>query len=384
MPRLRFRNRDTDSEEEAEIRLHHLDIKALPGCQATKKVPMSLEKEVVQPPIAPLKIRLRSPAETVALQTGHSLFSVLEQIAKRPRLKATVPSKEYKDFILPVPEQKSSEGLVFSSSLTKSIAVLTKFAEAEICHNIIEDIVSEIEERRSICENIVTDILNGLFESEFDSDKLIEDKTLDEEVECIPMDEDSSIELSDSECSEMLRDVLGNPTNEAKNSLEEKTMFDEGSADELLCEPDMPDMDQSEDSKEAFTEKNESETPVHQSEDSKEAFAEKIENETPVDQSKDSKDGFTEQVEIEPPAKEETVPILKIKKPAKISEKKSPIKLVIKPIKPTCDDPVDNDMDLSSCISDSESETKNPRIIVKIPKASLSPTKKSFQKPIEG
>ena len=362
MPRLRFRNRDTDSEEEAEIRLHHLDIKALPGCQATRKVPMSLEKAVAQPPIAPLKIRLRSPAETVPMQTGQSLFSVLEQIAKRPRLKATVPSKEYKDFILPVPEQKAPEGLVFSSSLTKSIAVLTKFAEAEICHNIIEDIVSKIEERKYICENIVTDILNGLFESELDSDKLIEDKNVDEEVECIAMDEDSSIELSDSECSEMLRDVLGNPTNEAKTSLEEKTMFEEGSADELLCEPDMPDIDQSD--------------------DSKEAFAEQIENETPIDQSEDSNEAFAEQVEEEPPAKEETVPILKIKKPAKVTEKKSPIKLVIKPIKPMVDDPVDNDMDLSSCISDSESETKNPRIIVKIPKASLSPTKKVSKNPL--
>ena len=60
---------------------------------------------------------------------------------------------------------------------------------------------------------------------------------------------------------------------------------------------------------------------------------------------------------------------------------KNPIKLVIKPIKQDAVDLVDNDVDLSGCITDSEFETKKPPIIVKIPKASLSPSKKSPFKP---
>merc|ERR1712059_12762 len=60
-----------------------------------------------------------------------------------------------------------------------------------------------------------------------------------------------------------------------------------------------------------------------------------------------------------------------------VSKNKS-IKLVIKPVKSS--DTEDNDFDLSSCISDSENEIKKPPIIVKIPKASLSPTKKNSPK----
>merc|ERR1712108_39089 len=58
--------------------------------------------------------------------------------------------------------------------------------------------------------------------------------------------------------------------------------------------------------------------------------------------------------------------------------------LVIKPIKQDAVDPVvDNDVDLSGCITDSEAEMKNPPIIVKIPKASLSPSKKPPKSPFK-
>ena len=74
---------------------------------------------------------------------------------------------------------------------------------------------------------------------------------------------------------------------------------------------------------------------------------------------------------------------MKIKKPLKQDKKKkNPIKLVIKPIKQDAVDPVvDNDVDLSGCITDSEAEMKNPPIIVKIPKASLSPSKRPPKSP---
>merc|ERR1712233_73214 len=89
--------------------------------------------------------------------------------------------------------------------------------------------------------------------------------------------------------------------------------------------------------------------------------------------------------EVEVEVQEETVPILKIKKPLKQDKKKkNPIKLVIKPIKQDAVDPVvDNDVDLSGCITDSEAEMKNPPIIVKIPKASLSPSKKCPKSPFK-
>ena len=108
-----------------------------------------------QPPIAPIKIRLRSPSESTPVQTGQSLFSVLEQITTRPRLKATVCNRQYKDFQLSSePESKATEPEVFSSSLSKSLAVLTKFAETEICHEIMDDLVTKIELRKSFDKKV--------------------------------------------------------------------------------------------------------------------------------------------------------------------------------------------------------------------------------------
>merc|ERR1719430_2310399 len=125
---------------------------------------------------------------------------------------------------------------------------------------------------------------------------------------------------------------------------------DEESTDEVLCEPD-----------------------ILQREDSKDA--------TPTEEIQTT----AQPEEAETEVQEETVPILKIKKPLKQDKKKkNPIKLVIKPIKQdAADHVVDNDVDLSSCISDSEAEMKNPPIIVKIPKASLSPSKKCPKSPFK-
>ena len=134
VPRLKFRSRSPDSADEAEIKLHQLDIEAVPRCHTVRMAKNIQQTQERQPPIAPIKIRLRSPSESTPVQTGQSLFSVLEQITTKPRLKATVCNRQYKDFQLTSePESKATEPEVFSSSLSKSLAVLTKFAETEIC-----------------------------------------------------------------------------------------------------------------------------------------------------------------------------------------------------------------------------------------------------------
>ena len=132
-----------------------MDIEAVPGCQTVKmakNIQLMLER---QPPVTPIKVQLRSPSESTPVQTGQSLFSVLEQITTRPRLKTTVCNRQYKDFQLTSePESKATEPEVFSSSLSKSLAVLTKFAETEICHNIIDDLVTKIEQRKSFDKKV--------------------------------------------------------------------------------------------------------------------------------------------------------------------------------------------------------------------------------------
>ena len=50
--------------------------------------------------------------------------------------------------------------------MTKSLAVLTKFAEAEICHNIVDEIVTKIELRKSICEEILGETIDEIFEED--------------------------------------------------------------------------------------------------------------------------------------------------------------------------------------------------------------------------
>ena len=373
VPRLKFRCRSPDSADEAEVKLHQQDIQVVPRCQTDKTVGRSNIQETperLQPPIAPIKIRLRSPSESQpAAQTGQSLFSVLDQICtRRPRLKATTSSKQYKDFQLPVPEPRPAEPEVFSSSLTKSLAVLTKFAEAEIYHNIVDEIVTKIELRKSICEEILGETIDEIFEEvaiDSKSEDVIkepadpvneksvavveEEKSdgtdcveMDEDhVDNVEMDEDSSIELSDSEYDALnVKPIVITP-------LRNETILpsDEEATKVVLCEPDII---ESSDCEKAATKEAQTTQPE--------------EAESEVQQ-------------------EETVPILKIKNPLKQEKKKkTPIKLTIKPIK---QDVVDSDLDLSGCITDSEAEMKNPPIIVKIPKASLSPTKKCPKSPFK-
>ena len=173
MPRLKFRNRSLDSEDEAEVKLHCLDIEALPGCRSIKKQANSADISCSQPPIAPLKIRLARPDQGEGLarvgqhpSSCQSLSSVLATIVKRPRLKAVISKKEYSEF----PEQKSQiiteEDPLFSTSLTKSMAVLVKFADSEICHEILDTIVNSIEETQSICGDIVGEIIEEMVLSE--------------------------------------------------------------------------------------------------------------------------------------------------------------------------------------------------------------------------
>ena len=345
VPRLKFRRRDSDSADEAEIKLHQLDIEAVPRCQTVKMAKNFQQTPESHPPIAPIKIRLnRQEQESTPVQTGQSLFSVLEQITTRPRLKATVCNRQYKDFQITEPEPKAAEPEVFSSSLTKSLAVLTKFAETEICHNIIDDLVTKIELRKSICEEILEETIDEIFDDaviETNSDDIIEadtekNETFDVVEDFIEMEEeeDSSIELSDSEYDVLnVKPIVITP-------LRNETILT--STDEALCEPD-----------------------ILQRQESKDEPTDQVQRTQPEE-------------EVEPKVPEETVPILKFKNPLK---KKNPIKLVIKPIKQDAVDLVDNDVDLSGCITDSEFETKKPPIIVKIPKASLSPSKKSPFKP---
>merc|ERR1712192_220328 len=188
---------------------------------------------------------------------------------------------------------------------------------------------------------------DDIIEEQADSSvNVIEEDEKSEGLDCNEMDEDSSIELSDSEYDDVInvKPIVITP-------LRDETVLPsagEESTDEVLCEPDFLQRD-----------------------DSKDAPIEDIKT--------------TQPEEVETEVQAETVPILKIKKPLKQEKKKkNPIKLVIKPIKQDAvDNAVDNDVDLSGCISESEAETKNPPIIVKIPKASLSPSKKGPKSPFK-
>lgn len=451
IPRLKFRNRSPNSEDEAEFRLHRLDIETLAGCRTDKKSPMTKYKSEAQPPIAPIKIRLRSPSESVTPPSGQCLSTILAQIVRRPRLKATVSSRSYSDFCLPDSPENMAKDVVFNSSLTKSMAVLAKFSDNEICHDILKDIVSEIAEGRTVCEDIIGELVRSLILSEAshskydkesvnshqdpescDQDK-IQNIEFDKRVEKVSeMDEDSSIELSDSEF-------------DLSESLEAPTASNESMVvTEVLCDPS--DILESEDSRDAMVDEVQDEPLTTVKVETvptlriKKPCMEEVQEEPlntvkletvpklrikkPYMEEVQEQSLLTAQVETVPalkikkPCMEEvqqphstaiieTVPTLKIKIPCleeiqephstsliesvptlrikKSScidqETKKPIKLVIKPIKLSSVETIDNDVDLSSCISDNEGESKNPPIIVKIPKASLSPTKKSPKSP---
>ena len=162
IPRLRFRNLSPESDTEAEVKLHRLDMAALPGCQAAKRIPTA--KDVMEPQ-PPIKIRLGTPSETIPI-TGRSLSSVLADIVTKPRLKNVVSSREYSDYKLPKEwqEEASRTGqILFTSLLSKTVDFLIKLAETEICRDILEEIVTAIVEGNDICEDILEDTIDELF-----------------------------------------------------------------------------------------------------------------------------------------------------------------------------------------------------------------------------
>eukprot|EP00090_Calanus_glacialis_P001582 TRINITY_DN11151_c0_g1_i2.p1 TRINITY_DN11151_c0_g1~~TRINITY_DN11151_c0_g1_i2.p1 ORF type:complete len:1784 (-),score=477.31 TRINITY_DN11151_c0_g1_i2:958-5901(-) len=122
-------------------------------------------KEINRPPIAPIKIRLRTSSET-ASNTGRSLSSILAEIVKEPCSQAPSAIKDFSEFEIPRSECQTEEGFLFSSSLSKSFSALARFAETEICRDILNDVVIKVEGSRIVSSDIIHEILDDIFFNE--------------------------------------------------------------------------------------------------------------------------------------------------------------------------------------------------------------------------
>merc|ERR1711915_434239 len=175
VPRLKFKVLDDDSETLKNARLHEKDIEALAEHRVSmvsnvrKKSERDLvSKQVDRPPIAPIKIRLRTTSETTSnsVSKTKSLLSVLAEIVP---IAPTVPErkpKELSDFMLPEKELPKENKVLFSSSLSESCSALVKFVEMEICRDIVYEVVKNVEESRAISGDIIHEIFDDIFFNE--------------------------------------------------------------------------------------------------------------------------------------------------------------------------------------------------------------------------
>merc|ERR1712106_676518 len=172
VPRLKFKVLDQDLDLQNGVKLHEKDIEELSDHKVTiftkeKKLPEpdTSNKEMDRPPIAPIKIRLRTSSETVS-NTGRSLSSILAEIVKEPCALAPNKIKDFSEFEIPHSEGLIEDGFLFSSSLTKSFSALAKFVETEICRDILNDVVIKVEESRKVSTDIIHEILDDIFFNE--------------------------------------------------------------------------------------------------------------------------------------------------------------------------------------------------------------------------
>eukprot|EP00092_Neocalanus_flemingeri_P005869 GFUD01006317.1.p1 GENE.GFUD01006317.1~~GFUD01006317.1.p1 ORF type:complete len:3795 (+),score=856.15 GFUD01006317.1:678-11387(+) len=173
VPRLKFQVLDQASDSQNGVKIHEKDIEDLSYHQKSpvtkvKEIPksdISIKDIMKRPPIAPIKIRLRTSSETVS-NTGRSLSSILAEIVKEPCAIPPSRVKDFAEFEIPSEECPTEEGFLFSSSLTKSMSALAKFVETEICRDILNDVVIKVEESRKVSGDIIHEILEDIFFNE--------------------------------------------------------------------------------------------------------------------------------------------------------------------------------------------------------------------------
>ena len=173
VPRLKFKVLDDDVDIKNGVKFHEKDIEELAEHKVTvctkdnKKLPETdiSNPEINRPPIAPIKIRLRTSSETIA-NTGRSLSSILAEIVQEPCKMPPSTVKDFSEFEIPNSEPINGEEFLFSSSLTKSFSALTKFVETEICRDILNDVVIKVEESRKVSSEIINEVLEDIFFNE--------------------------------------------------------------------------------------------------------------------------------------------------------------------------------------------------------------------------
>merc|ERR1712029_367658 len=110
------------------------------------------------------KIRLRKPSEHLPIpQNGRSLSSILAEIVRRPPPSQQNVSKKFQEYKLPQDDDTKPPQNLFSTSLSKSISTLAKFADLETCRDIIEDVVERVEESNKICGGIIGEVIDDIF-----------------------------------------------------------------------------------------------------------------------------------------------------------------------------------------------------------------------------
>lgn len=171
VPRLKYKLLDEPTTGVNAFKLHEKDIQAYPSLQYVHQpvTPRSNNnnKEQVQqstPQIPTLKIRLRKPSDHhPSPQNGRSLSSILAEIVRRPHPSQQSSVKSFPEYSLPQKVETQPAVNLFSSSLSKSISAIAKFADTEICRDILTEVLDKIEESNAVCGSLLEELVEDIF-----------------------------------------------------------------------------------------------------------------------------------------------------------------------------------------------------------------------------
>ena len=415
VPRLKFRVLDSFALSNINlVKFHQKDIQTLSIHQVSesKLIPKSENsdgKDSSQPPIPSLKIRLRKPVESAPAQQGRSLSSILAEIVtKPPPPPAVTQNREIPGFLTP-PQSDPEQNILFSTSLSNSMTLLTRFVETEICRDILDEVVAEVHQRQEIASDILQDLFNGLFDSaelcakvvddvvqtamnNVKVDKILKPSEVEEMlampatphlVECGHPDtieeqnietkknqdesDESSIELSDSEFDD-IGDITGGKMDNDKTNIAPQKRFEIKTNENKIAKSGLPDFVN-------FI----PDPPVKNISDKMPTKHQELRKRTVDDellrQNENLQNNRSDILRKE--MKNQELPVNQTVKPHIVEnqnqERKVP-KLVIKPVRKPSNEISKGKNETKT---NGESDTKLPPIIVKIPKSSISPKKNS-------